>query len=84
MAESIITGVLSMTHGWLAKIPNYLLSINVSKINSLAQTSGGVNINIGSNSTAPSALHAFIVLAVYCVVFTAISFTLFRNRDVTG
>jgi ABC-2 type transport system permease protein len=84
VAESIITGVLSMTHGWLAKIPNYLLSINVSKINSLAQSSGGVSINIGSSSTAPSALHAFIVLAVYCIVFTAVSFTVFQKRDVTG
>ncbi len=84
VAESIITGVLSLTHGWLAKIPNYLLSINVSKINSLAQSSGGVSINIGSSSTAPSALHAFIVLAVYCVVFTAISLTIFQKRDVTG
>jgi ABC-type transport system involved in multi-copper enzyme maturation permease subunit len=73
-----------MTHGWLAKIPNYLLSINVSKINSLAQSSGGVTINIGSSSTAPSALHAFIVLAVYCVAFTAISYTIFQKRDVTG
>ena len=84
VAESIVTGVLSMTHGWLAKIPNYLLSINVSKINSLAQSSGGVTINIGSSSTAPSALHAFIVLAVYCVAFTAISYTIFQKRDVTG
>jgi ABC-2 type transport system permease protein len=84
VAESIITGVLSLTHGWLAKIPNYLLSINVSKINSLAQSSGGVSINIGSNATAPSALHAFIVLAVYCVAFAAISLTIFQKRDVTG
>jgi ABC-type transport system involved in multi-copper enzyme maturation permease subunit len=82
--ETIITGLLSIAHGWLAKIPNYLLSTNIQKISSLAQSSGGVTINVGSSSTAPSALHAFIVLAVYCVVFTAISYTIFQKRDVTG
>jgi ABC-2 type transport system permease protein len=83
-AEAIISGLLSQAHGWLAKIPNYLLSTNISKIDSLSQFSGGVNITIGSSSTAPSAPHAFIVLAVYCVALTAVSFFIFRNRDVTG
>ncbi len=32
--ESIITGLLLMAHGWLAKIPNYLLTPNIQKINS--------------------------------------------------
>ena len=82
--ETIITGLLSIAHGWLAKIPNYLLSTNIQKISSLAQSSGGVTINVGSSSTAPSVLHAFIVLAVYWVVFTAISYTIFQKRDVTG
>jgi len=82
--ETIITGLLSIAHGWLAKIPNYLLSTNIQKISSLAQSSGGVTINVGSSSTAPSVLHAFIVLAVYCVVFTATSYTIFQKRDVTG
>jgi ABC-type transport system involved in multi-copper enzyme maturation permease subunit len=82
--ESIITGLLSSTHGWLAKIPDYLLSANISKITSLSGASSGVTIRAGSNSTAPSALHAFIVVAVYCVIFTAIAYTIFRRRDVTG
>jgi ABC-type transport system involved in multi-copper enzyme maturation permease subunit len=71
-----------MTHGWLAKIPNYLLSINVAKINSLSQSSA--TIQVGTSTQTPSALHAFIVLAVYCIVFIAISFTIFQKRDVTG
>src|SRR5208283_5302122 len=40
--ESIITGLLSIAHGWLAKIPDYLLSPNISKITSLSGASGGV------------------------------------------
>ena len=83
--ESIITGLMLMAHGWLAKIPNYLLTPNIQKINSLAQSSGGLTINMGSNTIqTPSSIHAFIVLAVYCVAFIVISFTLFQKRDVTG
>ena len=82
--ETIITGLLSLGHGWLAKIPNYLLSPNISKINSLAQTSGGISINMGSSTTSPNALHAFIIVAVYCITFTAIPLVIFQKRDVTG
>jgi ABC-type transport system involved in multi-copper enzyme maturation permease subunit len=73
-----------MAHGWLAKIPNYLLTPNIQKINSLTQGSLRVTMDTSTNSTTPSTLHAFIVLAVYCVAFIAISFTLFQKRDVTG
>ncbi len=82
--ESIITGLLSMAHGWLAKIPDYLLRVNINVISALSQSNGGVTINSGSNSPAPGALHAFLVLAVYCIAFVAISFTVFQKRDVTG
>ena len=82
--ESIITGLLSIAHGWLAKIPDYLLSPNISKITSLSGASGGVTVRAGTNTPGPSSLHAFIVVAVYCVVFIAISYTIFRRRDVTG
>ena len=60
--ESIITGLLLMAHGWLAKIPNYLLSPNIQKINSLAQSSGGLTINMGSNTAHNSQLPA----CIYC------------------
>jgi ABC-2 type transport system permease protein len=82
--ESIITGLLFMAHGWLAKIPDYLLSTNIQAINALSQSSLRVSIGSNSNTQIPSAPHAFVVLAVYCVVFIAISFTLFQKRDVTG
>ena len=83
--ETIITGLLFMAHGWLAKIPNYLLSTNVQVINSLAQSSGGVKITMGTYTIQPpSALHAFIVLAVWGIACIAISFTIFRKRDVTA
>jgi ABC-2 type transport system permease protein len=82
--ESIITGLMLMAHGWLAKIPNYLLTPNIQKINSLTQGSLRVTMDTSTNSTTPGTLHAFIVLAVYCVAFIAISFTLFQKRDVTG
>jgi ABC-type transport system involved in multi-copper enzyme maturation permease subunit len=82
--ELIVTGLLASAHGWLAKIPNYMLSINVSKITSLSGTSGGVTISGGPNTPIASSLHAFIVVAVYCVVFTALSYIIFLRRDVTG
>jgi ABC-type transport system involved in multi-copper enzyme maturation permease subunit len=82
--ESIITGLLSIAHGWLAKIPDYLLSPNISKITSLSGASGGVTVRAGTNTPVPSSLHAFIVVAVYCVVFTAIAYTILQRRDVTG
>ena len=82
--ETIITGLLSSAHGWLAKIPDYLLSINVSKITSLSGASGGVTVYGGPNTPMVTSLHSFVVIAVYCVVFTAISYTIFQRRDVTG
>jgi ABC-2 type transport system permease protein len=83
--ESVITGLMLMAHGWLAKVPSYLLSTNVSVINSLAQSSGGVKITMGTYTIQPpSAPHAFIVLAVWGIACIAISFTLFRKRDVTA
>jgi len=82
--ETIITGLLSSAHGWLAKIPDYLLSINVSKITSLSGASGGVTVYGGPNTPMVTSLHSFVVIAVYCVVFTAIAYTIFQIRDVTG
>jgi ABC-2 type transport system permease protein len=82
--ESIITGLLLMAHGWLAKIPHYLLSTNIQAINALSQSSLKLTMGTNINTQIPSAPHAFIVLAVYCVVFIAVSFTLFQKRDVTG
>ncbi len=80
--ESIITGLLLMAHGWLAKIPDYLLSPNIQAINALSQSS--LRVTMGTSTHIPSAPHAFIVLAVYCVAFIVISFTIFQKRDVTG
>jgi|WetSurMetagenome_2_1015567.scaffolds.fasta_scaffold17209_5 ABC-2 type transport system permease protein len=80
--ESIITGLLSMTHGWLAKIPQYLLSTNIQTINALSQSS--LKLTMGTNTQITSTPHAFIVLAIYCVVFIAVSFIIFQKRDVTG
>jgi ABC-2 type transport system permease protein len=82
--ESIITGLLLMAHGWLAKIPNYLLSTNIQAINALSQSSLKVTMGTNTTSQLPSTLHAFIVLAVYCTAFVAISLIIFQKRDVTG
>ena len=82
--ESIITGLLSIAHGWLAKIPDYLLSTNISKITSLSGASGGVTVHAGTNTPIPSSLHAFIVVAVYCVVFTAIVIHHFPEKGCNG
>lgn len=80
--ESLFTGLMQTTHGWLATIPNYLLSTNVQVINLLAQSSATIKMEI--NTQPPSTLHAFIVLAIYIIAFSAISFILFQKRDVKG
>lgn len=80
--EPVFSGIMGMLPGKLAKIPDYLFSNNMSSIKLLAESS--IKISVGQTSIFPSPLHAFIVLAIYCVVFVAIAFAIFRNRDVTG
>jgi len=85
--ESIITTFMSLAGGWIAQVPNYLLTANVRAITSLANLPRGfvAGANAGNESVQlPSVPHAFIVLGIYSLAFMAIGFYLFRRRDVTA
>jgi ABC-2 type transport system permease protein len=83
--EPIITSLMRLAGGWVAKIPNYLLSANVNVINLLNALPGGFGGGLGAGSSLrPSVSHALETLAVYIVIFIALAFYLFRKRDVTG
>jgi ABC-2 type transport system permease protein len=86
--EQIITALMRLAGGWVANVPDYLIAANVNVITNLNQLPAGFRagqgIGGGSSTALPSVTHAFIVLAIYIVVFTVIPFYLFRKRDVTG
>ncbi len=84
--EPVITALMGLAGGWVAKVPNYLFSANVNAINTLNKLPG----NFGSGgpfselSQLPSVNHAYIVLGIYMVVFILLALYLFHRRDVTG
>jgi ABC-2 type transport system permease protein len=85
--EPIITSLMQLAGGWVAKIPNYLFNANVNAINALNNLpfpQGGFGGGIADASRVPSVTHAFVVLSVYIVVCAGVAFYLFRKRDVTG
>lgn len=82
LLEPTITPLMQMANGWISKIPDYLLHNNIQAINFLAESS--LKIDIGQPGHLPGTLHAFIIVALYCVAFTAAAFFVFRKRDVTG
>ena len=81
--ESMIAALLRLAGGWIAKIPDYLLTVNVNAINTLSDVPPKVLVvgNPGQMSGLP---HAFATVAVYNMVFIMIAFYLFRKRDLTG
>jgi ABC-type transport system involved in multi-copper enzyme maturation permease subunit len=84
--ESVITLFMGLAGGWIAKIPDYLLTANVRAINALAGLPGQFSAGMGmGNASAglPSLTHAFITLGVYSLACIAVAFYLFRTRDVT-
>lgn len=83
--EPIVTALMSLAGGWIAKIPDYLLAANVRAITSLNGLPRGVGMGFGGgNLETTGVVHASIVLVIYCLAFLALAFYLFRKRDVTG
>ncbi|PPD58503.1 ABC transporter permease [Dehalogenimonas etheniformans] len=84
--EPIITGLMSLAGGWVADIPKYLLGANVNVITALANLPEGFSGGFGGagDNSAPSVLHATILLSIYAIAFVTYSFYLFKKRDVTG
>jgi ABC-2 type transport system permease protein len=83
--ESIITTFMILAGGWIARVPDYLLLANVRSLSSLTSLPQSFSSGMGSAGIKlPGELQAFIVIAVYSILFLAISFYLFHKRDVTG
>ena len=84
--EPIITSLMRLAGGWVARIPDYLFNANVDAINALNNLPipGGFAGGVANASQMPSVTHAFLVLSVYIVVSGGIAFYLFGKRDVTG
>jgi ABC-type transport system involved in multi-copper enzyme maturation permease subunit len=81
--ESMIAGLLRLAGGWIAEIPDYLLTVNVNAINTLSDVAPKVPV-VGDPSQMPGLPHAFVTVAIYNLVFIMIAFYLFRKRDLTG
>ena len=83
--ESIITAFMRAAGGWIANVPDYLMSANVNAITALNNLPGRFGGGIGNGSTTlPTLTHAMVVLGIYSVVFAVGAFYIFRKRDVTG
>ena len=85
--ESIVTAFMSLAGGWIARIPDYLLSANVRAITALNNLPQGVGMGMSGDNLAgqmPELWQAFLILAGYSLVFIVLAFYLFRKRDVTG
>ena len=83
--ESIITTFMRLAGGWVAQVPDYLLSANVQVITGLSDLPRGFNEMGGGNviGALPGVTHAFVTLAIYSLAFLVIAFYVFRKRDVT-
>lgn len=78
--ERIAIGIFTGAGGWLAEIPNYLIGQNINALMPGNQPGSPFM----ATSTLPSLLHASVTLAVYCLVFLALSLYLFQKRDITA
>ena len=85
--ESIVTAFMSLAGGWIARIPDYLLSANVRAITAQSNLPQGMSMGMGGNGLSdqlPELWLAFVILAGYSLFFIGLAFYLFRKRDVTG
>jgi ABC-2 type transport system permease protein len=83
--ESIITAFMRLAGGWIAKVPDYLLSANVSAISAMNNLPQGFHSGsgVGNLESMPGVPHAFITLGIYTLAFLTMAYYLFRKRDVT-
>jgi ABC-2 type transport system permease protein len=84
--ETIITTFMRLAGGWIAKVPDYLLSANVNTLVTLNDLPRGFGGGFGGGETQvfPSEINAYIILGIYSLVFLFLGFYLFGKRDVTG
>jgi ABC-type transport system involved in multi-copper enzyme maturation permease subunit len=85
--ESIVSALMSLAGGWIARIPEYLPAANARALTAASNLPEGVNVGPGGGNVliqTPELWTAVGVLAAYCVVFLVVAFYLFRKRDLTG
>ncbi|MBI2858656.1 MAG: ABC transporter permease subunit [Chloroflexi bacterium] len=80
--EGIVAMFMSLSKGWIASIPDYLPATNAKAITALSDLPSNFSMGMLGNADLPGATHAAVVLAVYTILFLAISFFVFHNRDV--
>jgi len=85
--ESIVSALMGLAGGWVARIPEYLLSVNARALTAANELPQGVNMGPGGGGFAtqtPELWTAVGILAGYSLVCLVLAFYLFRKRDVTG
>jgi len=85
--ESLVTTFMSLAGGWVAQVPNFLLTANVTAITALSDLPDDFGMGIGGGnafSQMPGVWQAAGVIAAYSLLFLVLAFYLFRKRDVTG
>ena len=84
--EPIAAAFMGAAGGWIARMPNYLLSANVRAITATGGPTQLIRAGTESSvlSQAPTTAQALITVALYSLAFIAVAFYLFRRRDVTG
>lgn len=82
--ESLITTFMNLAGGWIARVPEYLLSANVRAITSLGELPESLQRGGDFVGNVPGVWHAAAILAAYSLVFLVLAFYLFHKRDVTG
>jgi len=85
--ESLVTTFMSLAGGWIAQVPNYLLTANARAIIALSDLPDDFAMGMGGGdafSQLPGVWQAGGVLAGYSLLFILVAFYLFRKRDVIG
>ena len=85
--ESIVAALMRLAGGWIAKIPDYLLSANASALTTVSGLPRGMSMGMGGEGLSinmPDVWSAAGILGGYSLAFVLLAFYLFRKRDVTG
>jgi len=84
-AESIVVAIFLNLFTWFETVASYMLGRNVTALMRSGEDTMVLNFVIGGGfGSFPSALHAFLVLAVYVPAMVGLAIWLFRRRDLTG
>lgn len=84
-AESIMVAIFLNVFTWFETAASYVLGRNAAAWMTSGDDMQVIRFAFGAGfGTLPSALHAFLVLAVYVLALGALAFWLLRRRDLTS